>query len=172
MFIVKAFLVLVLLLVIGDALSTFLYHVPEHVSGKFHSLVHHGKNRNFLHYAVLNRNPLVLLDGFWGALPYFIFLPWFWHIFPLGTILGLILGEFHVVWRHVSLIDWKTPRTIQLLCQLFFITTPERHWLHHKNANLAYGDIFTFYDYPARLWLRFLRLAKFKYSQNFNTENT
>lgn len=88
MFIVKAFLVLILLLVIGDALSTFMYHVPEHVFGKFHSLVHHGKNRSFLHYAVLTKNPLVLLDGFLDALPYFIFVPWFWHISPLGTILG------------------------------------------------------------------------------------
>lgn len=169
-FIVKAFLVAAFLLVIGDAISTFLYHVPEHVFGKFHSLVHHGKNRSFVHYAVLTRNPLVLLDGFLGALPYFIFVPWLWNISPLGTIVGLVLGELHVVWRHVSIIEWKTPKQVKLLCKLLFINTPERHWLHHKNANLAYGDIFTFYDYPARLWLKFLVFLKVKYKQTVMME--
>ena len=43
MLIVKTIVVTVLLLIIGDFLSTFFYHVPEHVFGKFHTLVHHGK---------------------------------------------------------------------------------------------------------------------------------
>ena len=169
-FIVKACLVVVFLLIIGDAISTFLYHVPEHVFGKFHSLVHHGKNRSFVHYAVLTRNPLVLLDGLLGAVPYFIFVPWLWNISPLGTVVGLILGELHVVWRHVSIINWKTPKLIELLCQIFFITTPERHWLHHKNAKLAYGDIFTFFDRPAQLWLKFLVFLKIKYKYKRNID--
>jgi hypothetical protein len=67
--VLKIFGVAILLLFIGDFLSTFLYHVPEHIFGKFHSLVHHSSNRSFLHYAVLTRNPLVLLDGILGALP-------------------------------------------------------------------------------------------------------
>ncbi|AFZ37297.1 hypothetical protein Sta7437_3810 [Stanieria cyanosphaera PCC 7437] len=163
MSVVNIFLVAFLLLLIGDFLSTFLYHVPEHVFGKFHTLVHHGKNRSFIHYAVLTRNPLVLLDGMLGALPYFIFVPWFWQISTFGTVLGLILGELHVVWRHVSIIDWQTSPVIKFCCRLLFITTPERHWLHHQNASLAYGDIFTFYDYPARLWLRFLTVIKKKF---------
>ena len=75
MVIIKIVFVAWLLLLIGDFLSTFLYHVPEHVFGKFHSVVHHGKNRSFIHYAVLTKNSLVLLDGFLGALPYFIFVP-------------------------------------------------------------------------------------------------
>ncbi|GAB4225190.1 MAG: sterol desaturase family protein [Stanieria sp.] len=162
MSIINILLVAFLLLLIGDFLSTFFYHVPEHVFGKFHTLVHHGKNRSFIHYAVLTKNPLVLLDGMVGALPYFIFIPWLWQISPLGTLLGLILGELHVVWRHVSIINWQTPKAIQFCCRLFFITTPERHWLHHQNASLAYGDIFTFYDYPARLWLKFLSVIKTK----------
>ena len=162
MFVFKIVLVAVLLLLIGDFLSTFLYHVPDHVFGKFHAIVHHGKNRSFIHYAVLTRNPLVLLDGLLGAIPYFIFIPWFWQISSLGTILGLAFGEFHVVWRHVSLINWKTPTLIQQICNLFFITTPERHWLHHQDANVAYGDIFTFYDQPAQVWLRFLISLKQK----------
>ncbi len=101
------------MLLIGDFLSTFLYHVPEHVFGKFHSIVHHGKNRSFIHYAVLTKNPLVLLDGFLGALPYFIFLPFGWQISPTGIILSLVLGELHVIWRHVSVMSWQTPKIIK-----------------------------------------------------------
>ena len=156
MFLLKIIFVATLLLLIGDFLSTFFYHVPEHVFGKFHGIVHHGKNRSFVHYAVLSRNPLVILDGFLGALPYFIFIPMGWKISPTGTIIGLILGELHVIWRHVSIINWQTPKAIALLCRFLFITTPERHWQHHQNANLAYGDIFTFYHTPAIAWMQFL----------------
>lgn len=165
MFVIKVIIVAVLLLIVGDFLSTFFYHVPEHVFGKFHTLVHHGKNRSFIHYAVLSRNPLVILDGFLGALPYFIFIPVGWQISPIGTILGLALGELHVVWRHVSIIDWQTPKAIARCCQLCFITTPERHWQHHQNAQLAYGDIFTFYHVPAVAWMEFLLAIKKKYRQ-------
>lgn len=165
MFVIKIFIVSLSLLLIGDFLSTFLYHVPEHVFGKFHGIVHHGKNRSFIHYAVLTKNPLVLVDGFLGALPYFVFIPLSWQISPLGSILGIILGELHVIWRHVSIIKWQTPQAIALVCKLFFITTPERHWLHHQDANLAYGDIFTFYDRPAQAWLKFLVVFKQKYRQ-------
>ena len=157
-----------LLLLVGDFLSTFLYHVPEHVFGKFHNLVHHGKNRSFLHYAVLTKNPLVLINGWLGALPYFILVPLFWSSSPLGTLLGLLLGEFHVVWRHVSLLRWKTPAPLERLCNFFCITTPERHWLHHQDATVAYGDIFTFYDQPAKAWLRVLLLLKRKLRQPKN----
>ena len=152
-----ALLVVFLLLLLGDFLSTFLYHVPEHVFGKFHILVHHGKNRSFLHYAVLTKNPLVVLDGILGALPYFVFIPWFWRISPVGTILGLFLGELHVVWRHVFVLKYPTHRLIQKICRFFFITTPEIHFQHHQNAMVAYGDIFTFFDRPARIWLNFLK---------------
>ena len=168
MILIKTILVATLLLLVGDFLSTFLYHVPEHVFGKFHTIVHHGKNRSFIHYAVLSRNPLVLLDGFLGALPYFIFIPWAWQISPVGTILAIILGELHVIWRHVSIIDWKTPKEIALFCKILFITTPERHWLHHQNANLAYGDIFTFYHYPAVAWMQFLIEVKKKARNSVN----
>jgi Na+-transporting NADH:ubiquinone oxidoreductase subunit NqrB len=108
----------------------------------------------------------VLFDGLLGAIPYFIFIPWFWQISPLGSILGLALGEFHVVWRHVSTINWKTPTLIDQMCNLLFITTPERHWLHHQDAQVAYGDIFAFYDRPAQVWLRFLTSLKKKLMEN------
>ncbi len=155
----------VLLLLLGDFVSTFLYHVPEHVFGHFHCIVHHGKNRSFIHYAVLTRNPLVLLDGFLGALPYFVFIPWLWHFSPVGTVIGLAFGEFHVVWRHVTALGWVTPLWLQRLCAQLWLTTPERHWIHHDNGNLAFGDIFTFYDEPAKRWLRWLRLIKRQHRQ-------
>ena len=154
-----------LLLLLGDFFSTFFYHVPEHVFGKFHTIVHHGKNRSFFHYAVLTRNPLVFLDGMLGALPYFIFVPWLWQLSPIGTIIGLIFGEFHVIWRHVSILKWQTPKPIEILCNLLFITTPERHWQHHQNAFAAYGDIFTFFDPPAQKWLVFLRWIRRRLKQ-------
>lgn len=157
-----AVLVAFLLLLLGDFISTFCYHVPEHIFGKFHTIVHHSKNRSFIHYAVLTKNPLVLMDGFLGALPYFIFIPWFWMISPVGTILGLLLGELHVIWRHTSILNYQTPNLIKHICNFLYITTPERHWLHHQDAKLAYGDIFTFYDQPARAWFGMLLLLKKK----------
>lgn len=156
LFLIKIIAVATILLLLGDFISTFFYHVPEHVFGKFHSLVHHSKNHSFVHYAVLSRKPLVLLDGFAGALPYFLFIPILWQVSSTGTILGLILGELHVIWRHVSQLDWQTPTSIKILCDCLFITTPERHWLHHQDAKLAFGDIFTFYDLPAQKWRVFL----------------
>ncbi len=155
-----------LLLLLGDFFSTFFYHVPEHVFGKFHTIVHHGKNRSFFHYAVLTKNPLVFLDGMLGAIPYFIFVPWLWQLSPAGTLIGLAFGEFHVVWRHVSMLKWKTPKPIEILCNLLFITTPERHWQHHRNAFAAYGDIFTFFDPPAQKWLVFLRFVRRRFKQS------
>jgi hypothetical protein len=157
---IKIFGTALLLLLLGDFFSTFCYHVPEHVFGKFHSIVHHGKNRSFLHYAVLTKNPLVLIDGMLGALPYFIFTPWLWQISPIGTAIGLALGEFHVVWRHVSILEWQTPKPVEIFCDLLWITTPERHWEHHRNAFAAFGDIFTFFDPPAQKWLTFLRFLR------------
>ncbi len=97
-------------------------------------------------------------------------MPWLWKISAVGTVLGLVLGEFHVVWRHVSLIKWKTPKAISFFCRCFFITTPEKHWLHHENSNIAYGDIFTFYDRPAQEWMKFLIGIKRRYYKNINRE--
>ena len=111
---------------------------------------------------------MVLLDGFLGALPYFIFVPWTWHISATGTIFALILGELHVIWRHVSILNWHTPKTIVFCCRILFITTPERHLQHHQNVQLAYGDIFTFYHAPAIAWMQFLLALKQKYRRLSN----
>lgn len=153
------------LLLSGDFIGTFFYHVPEHIFGKYHNLIHHSNNRSFIHYAVLTRKPLVLFNGFLAAFPYLIFIPLLWGISPIGSILGLALAECHVVWRHISIAENPTPVWISRICNQLCITTPERHSLHHQDANVAYGDIFTFYDRPAQAWYRVLLLSKRKFSK-------
>jgi len=148
------------LLLLGDFLSTFVYHVPEHVFGRLHLQTHHSAKQTFRHYAILSFNLQVLLDGILGALPYLLIAFPFWHISPAGVILGLLLGQLHVWWRHVSIMGWQTPAPISRLCQWLFITTPERHWLHHQRVSIGYGDIFSFYEQPAKLWLRCLRFLR------------
>lgn len=145
-----------LLLLLGDFFATFAYHVPEHVFGKFHAIVHHSPNRSFVRYALHNRKPIALLDGFLSAFPYFAFIPWLWQVSPIGVLLGLGLAETHVIWRHQFAPQYQTPRRLQQICRVLCITTPERHQQHHQNARLAYGDIFTVWERPAQAWLRWL----------------
>ena len=149
-----------LLLLLGDFVATFCYHVPEHAFGKFHSIVHHSSKRSFVRYAVKNRQPVALVDGFLSAFPYFVFIPLLWQISAWGVGLGLILAESHVIWRHQFAVDYHTPVWLQTTCRWLCITTPERHWIHHQHANLAFGDIFTFYGKPAAHWLKFLKNLK------------
>ncbi|MGB3668903.1 MAG: sterol desaturase family protein [Phormidesmis sp.] len=152
--IVKAVSAFGLLLLVGDFASTFIYHVPEHAIGRLHCLVHHESKQSFQHYAVLSGQPLVMLDGFLGALPYFLVAIALFPLSPIGTILGLLSGEFHVVWRHTTKIGWQTPDWAQRGCEALRIVTPEEHWAHHENGAIAFGDIFTFFDQPAQQWLR------------------
>jgi Fatty acid hydroxylase superfamily len=156
----KAIAVAWLLLFFGDFFSTFCYHVPEHVFGSLHLQTHHSAKKNFRHYAILILNLQVLLDGVLGALPYLLVAPVLWNFSNVGVIFGLLFGQFHVWWRHTSIMGWQTPKFVTWLCQLLFITTPEQHWLHHHKTNEGYGDIFTFFDQPARIWLRQLRLIR------------
>lgn len=149
-----------LLLLLGDFVATFVYHVPEHVFGKFHSIVHHSPNRSFVSYAIRMRQPMALVDGFLSAFPYLAFIPLLWLISPWGVGLGLVLAELHVIWRHQFHPSYRTPTWLVKLCKIFCITTPERHRLHHRYAHRAFGDIFTFYDQPAQHWLRHLRTHK------------
>ena len=46
--IIKVLVSALLLLLIGDFLATFLYHVPEHIFGKYHLIVHHNSDRSFI----------------------------------------------------------------------------------------------------------------------------
>lgn len=151
-----------LLLFFGDFLSTFVYHIPEHVFGSLHLKTHHSWKKDFRHYAILTLNLQVLLDGILGALPYLIMAFIFWSVSPVGVILGLLLGQFHVWWRHIIVLGWYTPNLVNFVCKILFVTTPERHWLHHQKTNLAFGDIFTFFEQPAQAWLRWLRLLRLR----------
>ncbi|PSN17267.1 sterol desaturase [filamentous cyanobacterium CCP5] len=154
--------VALLLLLVGDFLATFAYHVPEHVFGQLHNRVHHSSDRSFIRYALLHRQPIALVNGFLSAAPYLAPVPWLWQLSPEGVLLGLGLAELHVIWRHRLEAGHNTPDGLQHLCQLICLTTPERHWQHHCNAKAAFGDIFTFYGPPARWWWGFLmRLKKY-----------
>ena len=160
MLLVKVVLVALLLLLIGDFLSTFIYHIPEHAFGKYHALVHHSNNRSFFRYAIVNKRPQALIIGFLAVVPYLLPIPWLWPISPGGVILGLLLAELHVIWRHSCEGKSQTPEAIARFCHYIYLTTPERHWLHHQDPMSAYGDIFTFYDRPAQAWLRFLNSCR------------
>jgi len=146
-----------LLLFWGDFLSTFCYHIPEHVFGRLHLQTHHAGKKTFHHYAVLLPNGKVLLDGFLGAFPYLLVALLLWHHSPLGVGVGLLLGQLHVWWRHTTALGWQTSPSIQSLCHLLGITTPEQHWLHHQKVTHAFGDIFNCFDQPAKAWFRYLR---------------
>ncbi len=154
--ILRAALAMSLLLLAGDWASTFVYHVPEHAFGRLHCRIHHEKKQTFQHYAVLSRHPLVMLDGFLGALPYLLFAVVLWPISPAGTVAGLLFGEFHVVWRHTTKMGWRSPQWVKALCRKLCVVTPEEHWVHHENGAIAFGDIFTFFDEPAQQWLKTL----------------
>jgi hypothetical protein len=166
---IQIILVAFFLLLIGDFLATFIYHVPEHVFGKYHTIVHHSPNRSFIRYAIASRCPQALIYGFLGFAPYLISLIFLWQISLGGAMLGLILAELHVLWRHSSEGESKTPPIIARFCSLICITTPERHWLHHKDSMSAYGDIFTFYDLPAQAWLKFLTSLRKKKIQKIGS---
>jgi hypothetical protein len=155
--IISQFVAIWLLLFLGDLLSTFCYHVPEHVFGSLHLQTHHAAKKTFHHYAVLLPDGKVLLDGLLGALPYLFMGGVLWRAAPIGVVVGLLLGQGHVWWRHTSALGWYTPRWIEFCCRLLWITTPEQHWLHHQKTTQAFGDIFTCFDQPAKVWLRWLR---------------
>ncbi|BAZ09972.1 hypothetical protein NIES4071_17860 [Calothrix sp. NIES-4071] len=159
----KAIVLAWLLLFIGDFLSTFLYHIPEHVFGSLHLKTHHSGKKDFRHYAVLALNFDVLLDGVLGAIPYVLTAAVLWQFSPIGVICGLILGQLHVWWRHTTALSWQTSQWVVIVCKFLFITTPERHWLHHEKTTIGYGDIFTFFEKPAKAWLFWLRLLRIRF---------
>jgi hypothetical protein len=137
-------------LVAGDFASTFLYHVPQHLWFTLHLRTHHDRKRSYFDHAVLSTNPAVLLDGFLGAVPYFAVAAFVWHISWPGTLAGLALGQLHVWWRHTSQLGWRTPVWLRHLLRPVGIVLPEDHDGHHRNPDIEFGDIFRFYDAPAR----------------------
>jgi len=157
-FILKAVEAFIIVLIVGDFASTFFYHVPQHVWFKLHLRTHHDNRRSYWDHAVLSRNPAVLLDGILGALPYIALAIVCWPISPTGSILGLAAGQFHVWWRHTVEIGWVTPRWFVRVARAVGLVLPEDHNGHHLDPEIEFGDIFRFYDVPARALMAMLRV--------------
>jgi hypothetical protein len=155
--VLSAFLAMLIVLVLGDLGSTFLYHVPQHVWGKLHLRTHHDRRRSYWDHAVLSRDLGVLLDGFLGAVPYMVLALVCAWISIYGALAGLILGQMHVWWRHTTEIGWKSPAWLVRLSRVIGLVLPEDHDGHHRNPEIEFGDIFRFYDAPARATIAWLR---------------
>jgi hypothetical protein len=153
-------------LVVGDFGSTFFYHVPAHLWFSLHLRTHHDNRRSYADHAVLSTDPYVLLDGMLGAIPYVLVAACMWRISPSGTVLGLALGQLHVWWRHTAQLGWRTPSVIRVAARLLYVVLPEDHDRHHRNPGLEFGDIFRFYDAPARALIRALRRKPMKRLQS------
>jgi hypothetical protein len=142
-----------IVLIAGDFGSTFCYHVPQHLWFTLHLRTHHDRRRSYADHAVISTDPWVVLDGFLGALPYLAVAAFTWHLSWQGTVAGLALGQLHVWWRHTSDIGWRTPTWLLGLLRGLWVVTPEDHDGHHRNPDIEFGDIFRFYDAPARALL-------------------
>jgi hypothetical protein len=157
---VMFFVSLSIVLVVGDFASTFFYHVPQHLWFKLHLRTHHDNRRSYWDHAVLSKDPGVLLDGFLGALPYMLIAA---ALVPIstaaaaGAALGLVLGQLHVWWRHTCEIGWVSPPWLVRFSRIFGLVLPEDHNGHHANPDIEFGDLFRFYDAPARAFLNYVR---------------
>jgi hypothetical protein len=151
---------LAVVLIAGDFASTFLYHVPQHIWGKLHLRTHHDNTRSFWDHAIVSRDPLILLDGLLGALPYFAvaaLLCAFGPAAALGALTGLVVGHLHVLWRHTCEIGWVSPPWLVRTARTTGLVLPEDHNGHHRDPNVEFGDLFRFYDAPARALLAYAR---------------
>lgn len=138
-------------LVVGDFGSTFFYHVPQHLWFTLHLRTHHDRRRSYADHAVLSLDPPVLLDGVLGAVPYLAIAVLAWNLLSLeGALLGLALGQLHVWWRHTAELGWRTPDGLKAIMKALWLVVPEDHEGHHRNPWVEFGDIFRFYDAPAR----------------------
>jgi hypothetical protein len=146
-------LAMLIVLTMGDFASTFFYHVPQHLWFTLHLRTHHDNRRSYWDHAVLSVNWEILLDGFLGAVPYLIVAAFAARISWPGALLGLVLGQLHVWWRHTTQLGWKTPNWVAAVARPLQIVLPEDHDGHHRNPDIEFGDIFRFYDAPARFLL-------------------
>jgi hypothetical protein len=154
---ISAIEAMLIVLVAGDFASTFFYHVPQHVWGKLHLRTHHDRRRSYWDHAVLSRDPGVLLDGLLGAVPYMVIALACARLSVAGAAAGLILGQLHVWWRHTTELGWRTPAWGLRLARTLQVVLPEDHDGHHRNPEIEFGDIFRFYDAPARATIAFCR---------------
>jgi len=151
---------LIVLLVAGDFASTFFYHVPQHIWGKLHLRTHHDNRRSYWEHSIVSRDPQILLDGLLGALPYFAIATVLSLLGPAamaGALTGLLIGHLHVLWRHTCEIGWVSPPPLVRFARATGLVLPEDHNAHHKNPDVEFGDLFRFYDAPARALLSFAR---------------
>ena len=160
MTVLMTFATVVLVLVVGDFLSTFFYHVPQHLWFTLHLRTHHDRRRSYWDHAILSTDSAVLLDGILGALPYIAVAACLWHLSAAGALIGLLLGQLHVWWRHTVELGWVTPQWIVAIARPLQIVLPEDHNGHHLNPDVEFGDLFRFYDAPARFCLRFVRAQR------------
>ena len=137
----------------GDFGSTFFYHVPQHLWFTLHLRTHHDRRRSYWDHAVISRDPAVLLDGLLGAVPYLGAAALVWHASWPGAVTGLALGQLHVWWRHSGDLGWRSPRPLRAAFGALGMVLPEDHDGHHRNPSTEFGDIFRFYDAPARALL-------------------
>lgn len=137
-------------LLAGDFASTFFYHVPQHLWFTLHLRTHHDRKRSYWDHAVLSKDPSVLLDGLLGALPYLLIAACLLRVSWPGAVAGLLLGQLHVWWRHTTELGWETPAWMSAVLRPLAIVLPEDHDGHHRNPDIEFGDIFRFYDAPAR----------------------
>ncbi|MBV8343622.1 MAG: fatty acid hydroxylase [Candidatus Eremiobacteraeota bacterium] len=143
----------IITLVVGDFASTFFYHVPQHLWFTLHLRTHHDRRRSYFDHAVLSKDPGVLMDGFLGALPYLVVAALAAHLSLPGALAGLAFGQLHVWWRHTTDLGWRTPEGVRRVLRPLGIVLPEDHDGHHRNPDIEFGDIFRFYDAPARALL-------------------
>jgi hypothetical protein len=143
----------IITLVVGDFASTFFYHVPQHLWFTLHLRTHHDRRRSYFDHAVLSRDPAVLLDGLLGALPYLVAAAFAARLSLPGALAGLAFGQLHVWWRHTTDLGWHTPQAVRRVLRPLGIVLPEDHDGHHRNPDIEFGDIFRFYDAPARALL-------------------
>ncbi|MGZ3576103.1 MAG: fatty acid hydroxylase [Vulcanimicrobiaceae bacterium] len=139
-----------IVLIVGDFASTFFYHVPQHLWFTLHLRTHHDRRRSYWDHAVISRDPSVLLDGFLGAVPYLAIAALTWRLSWEGSIGGLLLGQFHVWGRPPTDRGWRTPGWLRTILRPLGVVLPEDHDGHHRNPDIEFGDIFRFYDAPAR----------------------
>ncbi|MBV8724566.1 MAG: sterol desaturase family protein [Candidatus Eremiobacteraeota bacterium] len=144
---------MLVVLIAGDFASTFFYHVPQHLWFTLHLRTHHDRRRSYFDHAVLSRDPAVLLDGALGALPYLLVAALAARLSPAGALAGLAAGQLHVWWRHTTELGWRTPAWLARSLRALRIVLPEDHDGHHRNPDVEFGDIFRFYDAPARALL-------------------
>ena len=87
------------------------------------------------------------------AAPFFFLGPWSFA----GAALALLLGQAHVWWRHTTDLGWVSPPAVVRICRALQVVLPEDHDGHHRNPDIEFGDLFRFYDAPARAFITYVR---------------